>query len=697
MIFPSANGIERPVRLSVATRRFALDSLAHKYGLETRANPGVNFTAGELAALTDIEKYDLAIKKIALEAPVRVCPGELVSGSATLGAAIDHKVPAFCDGKMLFWSVSHLTVDFETVVKKGVTYIEEQAKAALQKYQGTKKEPFCRSALNCLEAFRIYHKRYLEALQGKPEYRRNYENLLRVPFSPAESFCEGVQAIWFTFSFLRLCGNWPGIGRIDVLLGDLLKKDLKEGKLTLDEAREILSHLFIKGCEWICGGDYGSGDAQHYQNIVLSGTDENGCDVTNAVTYLALDIVEETGISDFPITVRLNQRTDEKLLKRLAEVLRMGGGIVAVYNEELILKSLTEYGYPKSDAARFANDGCWEVQIPGKTYFSYHPFDSLAILQKETLKSYDGSVDFASFEDLYSAYVKDLKTFLETLLQDKLSFKPDDPCTVVSLFEEGCLEKGLSYLEGGPIYNVYSPHIGGLADTVNFLYAVKKLVFDDRLVSFRELIRILAANWEGSETLRALARNKYAYYGNDSDEVDSLCARLLNDFADGCDALNNRSGYIFPGGVSTFGRQLQWSKHRKACAHGRKAGEVLAANASPTPGSDRIGATAVIRSYCKCDLKRVPTGAALDIKLLPSLVKGEEGIAALVALMRGFVILGGFFMQPDVVDVSVLREAQREPENYQNLSVRVSGWNARFVTLNKEWQDMIIGQNESGR
>ena len=697
MRFPSVNGIERPTRLSEAARRFALDSLAHKYGLETRKTPGVELSPEETEGLTDLEKYDLAIKKIALEAPIRVCPGELVSGAATLGAAIDHKVPAFCDGKMLFWSVSHLTVDFETVVKKGVGYIEEQAKAALQKYQGTEREPFCRSALNCLTAFRLYHKRYLEALQGKPEYRGNYENLLHVPFSPAGNFYEGVQSIWFTFSFLRLCGNWPGIGRIDVLLGDLLKKDLEEGKLTLDEAREILAHLFIKGCEWICGGDYGSGDAQHYQNIVLSGTDENGLDVTNAVTYLVLDIVEETGISDFPVTVRLNQAADEKLLRRVAEVMRYGGGIVAVYNEELILRSLTEYGYPKSDAAKFANDGCWEVQVPGKTYFSYHPFDSLLILQRETLKNYDGSVDFASFDELYSAYVKDLKTFLESLLPDKLNFKPDEPCTVVSLFEEGCLKKGLSYLEGGPIYNVYSPHIGGLADTVNFLYAVKKLVFDDKLVSFQELIGILAANWEGYDALRALAQNKYAYYGNDSEEVDSLCARLLNDFADGCDALNNRSGYIFPGGVSTFGRQLQWSKQRKACAHGRKAGEVLAANASPTPGSDRIGVTAVIRSYCKCGLKRLPTGAALDIKLLPSLVKGEEGLDALVSIMRGFVTLGGFFMQPDIVDVSVLMDAQRAPDNYQNLSVRVSGWNARFVTLNKEWQDMIIEQNESGR
>ena len=131
-----------------------------------------------------------------------------------------------------------------------------------------------------------------------------------------------------------------------------------------------------------------------------------------------------------------------------------------------------------------------------------------------------------------------------------------------------------------------------------------------------------------------------------------------------------------------------------AAPHGRKQGEVLAANASPTPGTDKEGVTAMIRSYCAADLRKMVTGAALDCKLLPSSVKGEEGLSALVAILRGFVAEGGFFLQPDVADPGILREAQAHPEDYQTLSVRVSGWNARFVTLCKEWQDMVIGQNE---
>jgi formate C-acetyltransferase len=269
-----------------------------------------------------------------------------------------------------------------------------------------------------------------------------------------------------------------------------------------------------------------------------------------------------------------------------------------------------------------------------------------------------------------------------------------EPCTVVSVFEQGCIEKGLSYLEGGPIYNLFSPHIGGLADTANSLYAIKKLVFDDKKLSFGEFMKILADNWEGNENLRLYALNKYSYYGNDNDEVDMIAARLLSDFSDACVSHNGKTPFRFPAGVSTFGRQLEWAPHRLATPYGRRAHEVLAANASPTPSTDKDGATAIIKSYCKLDLTRTGTGAALDIKLLGSSVEGEDGIEVLIALMRGFVALGGFFMQIDVADAKLLREAQQHPDDYKTLSVRVSGWNARFVTLNREWQDMVIGQVE---
>lgn len=709
MEFYTQNGNRRPVRLSEKTRRFAYDSLNRKYGLDTLKTMSVCLDDVEnLNELPEIKKYDLAIMRIAEEAPVRICAGEKISGAATLGLAIKHLVPASYNGTPVFSSsISHLTVDFETVLKKGVYSIKEQAMAACQKYKGSEKEEFAESCLTCIKAFELWCIRYRNALRTLPEYQKNYENLNSVPFEAATNFYEAVQSIWFTFAFIRLCGNWPGIGRIDYLLGDYLKKDLADGTLTMDEAREILAHFFIKGCEWVNGQFVGSGDAQHYQNIILAGIDENGNEVTNEVTYLVLDILEELGISDFPTTVRLNKKTDEKFLRRVAEVMRYGGGILAVYNEDLIIPALVKSGYDEREARTFANDGCWEVQIPGKTFFVYSPFDSLQILQKKTLHGYDGTADFANFEELYQGYVQDLHKQVEAIFLDKQrefastgvptcgwNWSSRLPCTVVSLFEQGCIEKGLSYLDCGPVYNINSPHIGGLADTVNSLYAIKKLVFDEKKRTLPELMNILKNNWEGEEILRQYVLNQYVYYGNDNDEVDAIAARLLSDFADSCMSFNGKSVYRFPGGVSTFGRQLAWSPRRLASPHGRKQGEVLAANASPTPGTDKEGATAIIRSYCKSDLSKLATGAALDIRLLPSSVSGEDGIQALVSLMQGFVSLGGFFMQLDVTDAAVLREAQQHPENYQTLSVRVSGWNARFVTLNKDWQNMVIEQNE---
>ena len=704
MDFYTANGLKRPVRLNETTRRFAYESLNHKYGIDTRKNDCVVLDDVEnIENMTALERYDEAIAKIASEAPIRICEDERISGAATLGAAIRHVVPAKINGNYICGSISHLTVDFEGVLKYGIDGIRKKAEEALEKYTGTEREAFAKSCINCLDSFEVWHERYLEALKGKSEYAANYRNLQRVPMRPATNFYEAVQSIWFTFAFLRLCGNWPGIGRIDVLLGDYLENDMKSGKLTLDEAREILAHFFIKGCEWICGGNYGSGDAQHYQNIVLCGIDENCNEVTNDVTYLVLDVLEELGISDFPTSVRLNRNTDEKLLERVAEVMRYGGGMLAVYDEETIIESMVNYGYPLDEARNFANDGCWEVQVPGTTDFGYFPFDALSILQKKTLKSYDGTAEFGDFESLYKQYIHDLKDKIKQMCQPYVdafntpgaSAEPwHSPCTVVSLFERGCIEKGLPYLDGGPKYRVRSPHIGGFADTVNSLFAIKKVVYDEKKLTLSEFLQILKNNWDGEEPLRLYMLNHYSYYGSDSDEVDMLAARLMEDFADCCAEFDGKCDYNFPAGVSTFGRQIEWAPGRLAAPHGRKSGEVLAGNCSPTPGTDLNGATGIIRSYCKCKLKRMVTGAALDVKLIPSNVMGEDGLQALVALMRGFVNLGGCFMQLDVVDSALLKEAQEHPENYSTLSVRVSGWNARFVTLNKEWQDMIISQNE---
>lgn len=702
MEFYTSSDFERPVRLSEKTRRFAYESLNHKYGIDTLKTPNVSLNHIEnYEDMSALEKYNAAIYEIAAKAPVRICESELLSGAATLGDAITHQLPAAYknEERGAVTGVSHLTVDFFEVLEIGMNGVREKAKKSLKMHTEPSKIEFIKSCIHCIDCVEIWHKRYMEELSKRQGFEPILKNMEHVPFEPATSFYEAVQSIWFCFAFLRLTGCWPGIGRIDVLLGKYLQADLKSNKITLDEAREILAHFFIKGCEWITGKDTVSGDAQHYQNIVLSGIDESGNDVTNEVTYLVLDIIEETGISDFPTTVRINKNTDERLLRRVAEVIRYGGGVVAVYNEDLILESLTDMGYPEKEARTFANDGCWEVQIPGKTNFSYIPFDALKILQHMTLKDYDNEVYFDDFASLLYQYELDLRAQVKAIYENEVLTKFEDnsfkfrttvPCTAVSLFEQSCIDKGSSYREGGTVYTVISPHIGGLPDVVNSLYAIKKAVFDDKIISFSDFMKVLESNWKNKETLRKHILNSYTYFGNDNDEVDKIAAQILNDFSDMCKMYDGKTPIRFVSGVSTFGRQIDWAPSRMATPFGRKKGEILSGNLSPTPGTDHSGAAAIIKSYCKADLRKQYTGAALDIGFVPSNIDSENAIAAIAGLIKGFVLLGGHFMQIDTVDKDVLIAAQKNPENYRNLSVRVSGWNARFVTMNKEWQDMII-------
>lgn len=709
MIFPTASLTNRPIRLSDQIRDWAWRSMHGQYGDEALTHMSVSMddVAG-FDLLPEIDRQDMAIRRIAEEAPLRICEEELLCGAATLGSGIQHYNLATWQGTSVFECRSHLTLKLDRVVREGLDAYKADIAARLADPALTQEQRrIVQSLDNVIESIRIWHGRYLDATRDtRPDM---HAVLQQVPFGPATTYREAMQTIWFIFAFTRLCGNWPGIGRLDWLAGSYLENDLAAGRVTLEEARDIMASFFIKGCEWIRSDTpQGTGDAQHYQNLVLGGLDENGCDVTCTLTYLALEVVEEMGISDYPITVRLNENSPEKLLRKIAEVMRHGGGIVAVYNEPLILRALENEGYTREEAVHFANDGCWEIQMPGRTNFSYSPFDGLQILNEVLgLNSEGPAPDYPDAESLYQAYLAALEKVIDSLYRKRISdvyemregrwraIEPVKPTSVISLFMGGCLEKGQFYDDLGPDYTLRSPHIGGAPDVANSLHAIRQLVYAEKKLTLPQLVEILRRNWEGEEALRQYVRTKYTYYGNDDDAADLWHTRLLNDFADivhKC-AENRPYPVKFVPGVSTFGRQIDWLPNRAATAFGYRKGDILSGNDSPTPGTDCAGATAMIKSHCKADLVRQSCGAALDVKILPATLSGENGVDALVGLMRGFLALGGFFLQLDAVDVKTLLEAREHPQDYKTLSVRVSGWNARFVTLNREWQDMIIERN----
>ncbi len=564
--------------------------------------------------------------------------------------------------------------------------------------------------LGCLDAERMWRQRHLDLLEERiaastgeeqATYRRVRANLEQVPENPPRTFEEAVQSLWFMYAFQRLMGTWSGIGRIDEMLGGYLAADLEAGRTTLAEAREVLAHFWIKGCEWTgAHGFGGSGDAQFYQNIILAGVDEKGREVANEVTCLVLDIVEELHISDFPIAVRLNRNSPAALLRKMARVQRHGGGIVALYNEEVVIDGLVKFGYRLRDARRFTNDGCWEVLIPGETTFSYVPFDALGLLQGALHLDRPNAAppDFATFDDLYRAYTERLARHIEG--HHRMAdgwMRSDHPAPLVSMFVEDCIDRGRSYYNRGARYSVLAPHAGGLANVANSLLVLKELVYDERCLSLADFVSILRDDWEGQEALRRLVLNRFEFYGNDSEQADAMMTRVFNDYTDLVARCPERAGVLRPAGISTFGREIAWrgpDGGRTASPDGHHGDEILATNFSPSPGTDRRGPTAVIKSYCKMDFTRTPNGATVELKIHPETVKGESGVEAMAGLMRGFVKLGGMFMHIDVVDSALLLDAQRHPEKYPNLSVRIAGWSARFATLNKEWQDMVIARTQ---
>ena len=412
-----------------------------------------------------------------------------------------------------------------------------------------------------------------------------------------------------------------------------------------------------------------------------------------------LDIVEELHISDFPIAVRINKNTPQRLLERIAEVQRLGGGMVAVYNEEVVIDGLVKFGYDIKEARCFTNDGCWEVLIPGKTAFIYCPMDILDVMQKALGQSQKTKLDDdLSFDQVYAKFTDELEGVYQRHIDASRNRWIDkdnrQPCPLLSILVDDCIERGRGYNDRGAKYSVFSPHMGGMADVANSFTVLNELVYEQKTLSLSEFCDVVNNNWQGQESLRRLVLNRIDAYGNDNEKADAMMVKVFNDYTSIVASQKEADGVFMPAGISTFGREIGWSGSRSATFSGHNSGDVLATNFSPTPDSDKKGPTAVIKSYCKMDFSRCPGGATLELKLHPASVKGDNGKLAMATLMKTFQKLGGWYLHMDVVDTALLIDAQRHPEKYQNLPVRIAGWSARFATLNKQWQDLIINRTQ---
>ncbi|MDD4817584.1 MAG: pyruvate formate lyase family protein [Victivallaceae bacterium] len=695
-----------PVRLSTKTRELAWRYLSGGFaGRLVRAGDLMSGATGCPGADNQTRHAELAAR-LAASAPLEIVPEELLAGAAPFMEATEHLIPGWPG----MGSISHTTVDFGDAVAKGLSGLEAELAELNRRESDPGRAGFRRALLTAAGAMRTWMWRYAAAYEdmaencgddgaGREFFFDISAVLRRLMTAPPSNFREALQSFWLFFEFQRLCGNWSGLGRFDLILGKYLERDLASGAITPGFARELVAHFWIKGTEWChglrAGSRFapGSGDAQVYQNIILGGIDPaTGLPVENAVTFLVLDVIEELHISDYPVAVRVGPGTSEQLLRRIAEVQLCGGGIVSIYNEPVVLAGLRGLGIPERQALSFTNDGCWEVIVPGRTNFGYRPFDALIALQRVLFPPRGMN----SFESLYAGFTGELAKMCDDL-RDSIEAefytgRCSHPAAVLSLLMPSCRESGRSYCDFGAEYTVRAIHAGGLPDVANSLLAIKKYVFDEKRLTLAELSAVLENDWHGAEALRREIVRDLICYGNDDDAADAMMLRVFNDYTAIVAARSKVRDVLVPCGVSTFGREIEFARRRKAVAFGRFAGEYLAPNLSPTPGTGRLPLTAAIRSYCKMDFTRTPNGCPLDLRLEAGIRGTGDAAAAVVELLRGFIKLGGFYLQLDTVSVEMLREARRDPDRFPNLVVRISGWSARFATLSGEWQEMIINR-----
>jgi pyruvate-formate lyase len=411
--------------------------------------------------------------------------------------------------------------------------------------------------------------------------------------------------------------------------------------------------------------------------------------------------------------VRLHKESPDELVCYTSEVLKEGGGMPALFNDESIVPALGRFGMPTPEARDYTNDGCWEIIIPGRTDFRFQRLSLMLCLEwalNRGRSGLDGSVQgpdtgdpsgFKSFEDVWDAFVTQLDNMVGTTVRRVVESVDDRsliaPVPLLSSLIEGCIESGRDMTAGGARFRTYGMLAEGAAHAIDSLTAIKTVVFDRGEAGISEVREALYADFEGHTALRSklMAAPKY---GNDDDVADGIGRRVVDAFTDlvARHAEDCRNVIGFPSGVGTFSWYVGIGEGLAASPDGRMSGQPVSSNFSPALGCDLAGIPAAILSYGGMHDSNLPAGGPLDLRISSRAVEGDAGTERMAALIRGFVDTGGGMMTLTVADTEELLAAQREPENYKSLRVRMGGWCAYFTMLSREQQDHHI-RRQGGR
>ena len=566
----------------------------------------------------------------------------------------------------------------------------------------------------------------------------------KVPMQPAESFQEALQSVWLVHAILQSTLDYTSIGRVDQYLYPYYRRDIDAGRLTLSQAREMLGSFLVKFNErvqldnshiedhftfgdWSQGGDpnletthlkmandmaytYGQSQNHWLQNCIVGGLTPDGRDGTNALTHLVIELINELELIDPLVSLRLHKDSPQAIVDTAAKWLAKGGAQPTIFNDDVVIPGMVKHlGIPVEDARDYSNDGCWETLPYGRTEFSYGHIEVLlslestlnrgrSLLNGNHIGPDSGELSrFKSFAELFAAFKEQVRQRIDAAVENKLRYYDEvhkiAPDPFLSGLLEDCLKKGKDLTQRGARYRLYAPLVTGFSHCVDSLAAIKKVVYEEKMVSLEKLVEALRTDWQGEERLRQYCLNRVPKYGNDDDYVDSIGVELLEFFCDYFDQWNRKVDWItFATGIGTFENYPRFGYICGASADGRRAQAPIASNYSASFGLDKNGPTAVIKSATKFDLERLNDGCPIDLRMN----FGGDGAPVLKDFIRSFIRLGGNILTISKVSTETLIAAQKEPEKHASLRVRLGGLTAYFVQLCETQQNEFIRRTEHG-
>lgn len=639
----------------------------------------------------------------------------------------------FAEAKSLY-GPGEIGVGFRDIVfKHGFKGVKEQALKKMEECDPATmadydKIAFWQAVVVSCDAMHLLGERYAEEAlrlaksegdaQRREELLAIAEHCARVPWEPPRTFWEAVQAIHFTEIALwtEQCCASICPGRIDQILYDFYRKDIESGELTSEEAQELIECLWIKLAEILpCGSEETATFLPGYQpflGITVGGVNPDGSDAVNELSFMMIQASMDVRLHAPSLNVRLHPEASDDFVMKVVDLASLGDGLPAIMFDPAAIGFLERMGVPVEDARDWAICGCVEPAIPGKMSrwaegcrYTYAQAVEWALSNgvsrisgKKLGLSTGDPRSFATYEELEDAVKRQLEFLIsESAAATRVAMRANQerlPLPLMSACIEGCVDSGIDVSRGGSLY-YGGPgfETTGIADLGDSLAAVKKFVYDDHRITMDELLQALDDDFVGHEELRTQLVFDAPKYGNDEDDVDEIVARLLAFAAETTEQHRDLNGGIFRDGLVPNIGNVPHGLFIGALPSGRRAGEPLADGISPFMGYDRSGPTAVIKSVCKVDHTK-HQGTLLNMKFTPALLQSETGKKSLGALMKSVMALGGYHVQFNVVSAKTLRAAQETPEDYGNLLVRVAGYSAFFVELNRVMQDALIARTE---